>query len=265
MSEGNSPVKNDPFSVEGKVTIVTGGGTGIGASIAREFAARGAAVLIASRRAAHLEPVRDEIRRAGGRCEIAITDVRDAAACDAMVAAAIKSFGRLDVLINNHGASIASPSFDLTPNAWKAVVEINLGGTFFASRAAARQFIAQGGGGVIINLSSLAGILGAAAMPPYGASKAGVINLTISHAAEWGQHGIRVNCIAPGPIETEGAGERTWPNERVRQAVIRSRALGRMGRVEEVAMPCVFLASDAASYISGAVLTVDGGAAPRYR
>src|SRR5271170_5228717 len=94
----NAPVK-DPFSVEGKVTIVTGGGTGIGASIAREFAARGAPVLIASRRAAHLEPVRDEIRRAGGRCEMTVTDVRDSAACDAMVAAAVAAFGRLDVLI----------------------------------------------------------------------------------------------------------------------------------------------------------------------
>jgi NAD(P)-dependent dehydrogenase (short-subunit alcohol dehydrogenase family) len=125
--------------------------------------------------------------------------------------------------------------------------------------------IAQGNGGAIINLSSIAGILGAATMVPYGASKAGVINLTLSHAAEWGAHKIRVNCIAPGPIDTPGAGERTWPNPRVREAVIRSRALGRFGTIEEVAWPCLFLASDAASYITGAVLTVDGGSAPRYR
>ncbi|MGH7907672.1 MAG: SDR family NAD(P)-dependent oxidoreductase, partial [Candidatus Binataceae bacterium] len=144
----------DPFSVEDKVTIVTGGGTGIGAAIAREFARRGAAVLIASRNAGHLEPVRDEIRGAGGRCEMKVADVRDPAACDAMIADAVSHFGALGVLINNHGASIASPSLDLSPNGWKAVVDINLSGTFFASRAAARQFIANGGGGAIINLSS---------------------------------------------------------------------------------------------------------------
>ncbi len=256
---------HDPFSVAGKVTIVTGGGTGIGVAIAREFAARGAPVLIASRNAAHLEPVRDQIRAAGGHCEMKVLDVRDAAQCEAMVADAVGHFGRLDVLINNHGASIASPSLELSPNGWKAVVEINLGGTFFASRAAARQMIAQGGGGAIINLSSIAGVLGAATMAPYGASKAGVINLTLSHAAEWGAHGIRVNCIAPGPIETSGAAERTWPNPKVREAVVRSRALGRFGTIEEVAWPCLFLASEAASYITGAVLTVDGGNAPRYR
>lgn len=246
------------------MTVVTGGGTGIGASIAREFARRGAPVLIASRQAAHLEPVRDEIRRLGGRCEIKVTDVRDAAACDAMIAEAVNHFGRLDVLINNHGASIPSPSLDLSPNAWKAVIEINLSGTFFASRAAARQFIAQESGGVIINLSSVAGVGESAAMVPYGAAKAGIINLTMSHAAEWGPHGIRVNCIAPGPIDTEGAGPRTWPNERVKGAVIRSRALGRLGVVEEVAYPCLFLASQAASYISGALLMVDGGSARRF-
>jgi len=144
------------------------------------------------------------------------------------------------------------------------VVEINLGGTFFASCAAARHMIPQGGG-TIINLSSVAGVLGASTMAPYGASKAGVINLTMSHAAEWGAHGIRVNCIAPGPIDTEGAAPRTWPNPKVREAVVRSRALGRFGSIEEVAWPCLFLASDAASYITGAVLMVDGGSGPRYR
>ena len=105
----------DPFSVEGKVTIVTGGGTGIGESIAKEFASRGAPVLIASRKAENLERVRDEIRKAGGKCEMALADVRQADQCDAMVEAAVKHFGRLDVLINNHGASITTPSLDLSP------------------------------------------------------------------------------------------------------------------------------------------------------
>jgi NAD(P)-dependent dehydrogenase (short-subunit alcohol dehydrogenase family) len=133
----------DVFSVEGKVTIVTGGGTGIGAVIAREFALRGAPVLVASRNAGHLEPVRDAIRKAGGKCEMAVCDVRNAESCDALVAEAVKHFGRLDVMINNHGASIASPSLKLSPNGWRAVVSINLDGVFFCSKAAARQFVEQ--------------------------------------------------------------------------------------------------------------------------
>jgi NAD(P)-dependent dehydrogenase (short-subunit alcohol dehydrogenase family) len=253
----------DVFSVEGKVTIVTGGGTGIGESIAKEFAARGAPILIASRNAEHLGPVRDAIRKAGGRCEMAICDVRQADQCDAMVEAAVKAFGRLDVLINNHGASITTPSLDLSPNGWRAVVGINLDGVFFCARAAARQFIKQGGGGCIINISSTAGVHGSPTMLPYGAAKAGVINLTVSHAGEWGRHGIRVNCIVPGPIDTEGAAPRVWPNPKVKEMVAKSRALGRFGRVDEIAFPCLFLASDAASYVTGASLIVDGGTAPR--
>ncbi len=249
----------DVFGVEGKVTIVTGGGTGIGESIAREFAARGAPVLIASRKTEHLEPVRDAIRKAGGKCEMTVCDVRDAAACDAMVAEAVRLFGRLDVMINNHGASIPSPSLSLSPNGWKAVVAINLDGTFFCSKAAARQFIEQKSGGSIINISSTAGVNGSSFMLPYGAAKAGVINLTTSQASEWGGLGIRVNCIAPGPIETEGAGARVWPNPKIKEMVAKTRALGRFGRVEEIAYPCIFLASEASSYVTGALLIVDGG------
>jgi len=253
----------DPFSIEGKVTIVTGGGTGIGESIAHEFAKRGAPVLIASRSAEHLEPVRDAIRKEGGKCELAVCDVRDAAQCDAMVAEAVKHFGRLDVLINNHGASIATPSLNLSPNGWRAVVGINLDGVFFCSKAAARQFIAQKSGGAIINISSTAGVHGSPGMLPYGAAKAGVNNLTVSHASEWGSLGIRVNCIAPGPIDTEGAAPRTWPNPQIKEMVAKSRALGRFGRVEEISYPCIFLASDASSYVTGALLIVDGGQAAR--
>jgi NAD(P)-dependent dehydrogenase (short-subunit alcohol dehydrogenase family) len=253
----------DVFSVEGKVTIVTGGGTGIGESIAHEFAARGAPVLIASRNAEHLEPVRDSIRKAGGRCEMAVCDVRQPDQVDAMVDAAVKHFGRLDVLINNHGASIAAPTMQLSPNGWRAVVGINLDGVFFCSKAAARRFIEQKSGGSIINISSTAGVHSSPFMLPYGAAKAGVINLTASHASEWGAMGIRVNCIAPGPIDTEGAAPRVWPNPKVKEMVAKSRALGRFGRVQEIAYPCIFLASDAASYITGALLIVDGGESPR--
>ena len=199
----------------------------VDAPTAGEFAVRGAPVLIASRNAAHLEPVRDEIRKLGGKCEMTVCDVRDAAQCDAMVAEAVKHFGRLDVMINNHGASIASSSLDLSPNGWRAVIGINLDGVFFCSKAAARHFIERKVPGVIINISSTAGVHGSAHMLPYGAGKAGVMNLTISHASEWGSQGIRVNCIAPGPIDTEGAAPRVWPNPKVKEMVARSRALRR--------------------------------------
>ena len=254
----------DIFSVEGKVTIVTGGGTGIGESIAKEFAARGAKVLIASRNVENLTKVRDDIRKDGGICEFTTVEVRQADQCDAMIETAVKHFGRLDVLINNHGASITTPSFNLSPNGWKAVIGINLDGTFYCSKAAARQFIKQGEkSGSIINISSTAGVHGSTTMLPYGAAKAGVVNLTISQAGEWGANGIRVNCIAPGPIDTEGAAPRVWPNPTVKKAVADSRALGRFGRVEEIAYPCLFLASEAASYVTGALLIVDGGVGPR--
>jgi NAD(P)-dependent dehydrogenase (short-subunit alcohol dehydrogenase family) len=254
-------VKNlkDIFSIEGKVTIVTGGGTGIGIGIAHEFARRGAPVMIASRSAEHLEPVRDDIRKQGGKCEMFVVDVRDAAKCDEMIAETVKRFGRLDVMINNHGGSITTPSLNLSPNGWRAVVSINLDGTFFCSKASARQFIEQKDGGCIINLSSTSGVHGSTTMLPYAASKAGVIKLTESHAGEWGRYGIRVNCIAPGPVTTEGAAARIWPNEEVKNMMLRSRALRRFGTIEDVAYPCIFLASDAASWISGATLVVDGG------
>ncbi len=259
-----SAASKDPFSVDGKVTIVTGGGTGIGAAIAEQFALRGAPVLIASRKAEHLEPTRDKIRRAGGKCEMLTCDVRDLQACQTMVGETVKHFGRLDVLVNNHGAGIAAPSLELSPNAWRAVVAINLDGVFFCAKAAASRFVEQKTGGCIINISSIAGISGSSTMPSYGAAKAGVVNLTKSLAAEWGAQGIRVNCVAPGPIDTEGAAPRVWPNEAVKQAVARSRALGRFGRVEEVALPCLFLASAAAAYVTGATLVVDGGESLRH-
>jgi NAD(P)-dependent dehydrogenase (short-subunit alcohol dehydrogenase family) len=193
----------NPFSVEGKVTIVTGGATGIGASIAHEFAARGAPVLIASRNEANLRKMRDGVRAGGGQCEMTVCDVRDPAACEAMVAEAVKRFGRLDVLINNAGAGFPTSTSKLSANGWRTIIGINLDGPFFCSKAAAAQFIAQGGGGCIINVSSESAIEGWSEMPHYSAAKAGVINLTLSYASEWGPSGIRVNCIIPGKIVTE--------------------------------------------------------------
>ena len=246
------------FSVEGKVAIVTGGGTGVGAGIAREFAANGATVLIASRKAENLaKRSATRFAQAGGVCEFQICDVRDPAAVDEMIVAAVRHFGRLDVMINNHGASLKIPSLQLSPNAWKAIVAVNLDGVFFCSRAAARQFIEQKSGGGIINISSEASLTGFAIYPPYAAAKAGVNNLTKTHSAEWAQYGIRVNCLILGPIETPA-----WElllDEETKRRMAATRALKRLGTPEEIAYPCIFLASDASSYITGAVIEVIGG------
>ena len=245
------------FSVEGKVTIVTGGGTGVGAGIAHTFAMAGAPVLIASRKAGNLAQVRDRIRADGGVCVYQVCDVRDSAAVDEMVAAAVRHFGRLDVLINNHGASLRVPSLELSPNAWRAIVAVNLDGVFFCSRAAARQFIAQKSPGSIINISSEASLTGFAIYPPYAAAKAGVNNLTRTHSAEWARNGIRVNCLVLGPIETPAWELLLDPETKRRMAS--TRALKRLGTPEEIAYPCIFLASEASSYITGAVIEVGGG------
>jgi len=250
---------SDAFSVAGKSVVVTGGGTGIGAAIAREFGRRGARVLIASRSADHLGPVAAAIRQEGGTAETAVCDVRDAPAVDAMIARAHEAFGGLDVLINNHGASFFIKAEELTPNGFATIVAINLNGTFLCARAAARRWIAGRTPGRIINLSSDAGVYGAPGMAHYGAAKAGVINLTRSLAMEWARHRILVNCIAPGPIDTPEAGARTWPTDEIRRRVERSTALGRIGTVEEIAWPCVFLASPAASFITAQTISIDGG------
>jgi len=244
----------DPFSVSDKAVIVTGGGTGIGTAIAREFAAR-----IASRSAEHLEPVVAAIRRDGGTAASIVCDVRNADQVEAMVERAFSEFGRLDALVNNHGASFFQPSVEMSANGFATIVAINLQGTFLCSKAAARRWIASGSGGRIINMSSEAGVYGSPGMVHYGAAKAGIMNLTRSLAMEWARHGILVNCLAPGPIDTPEAAARSWPTAEYRRLVERSTAVDRLGRVEEVAWTCIFFACEASSYVTGQTLSVDGG------
>jgi 3-oxoacyl-[acyl-carrier protein] reductase len=253
-----------PFSLEGKVAVVTGGGLGIGKSISLEFARAGADVVIASRKMEHLEATVAEIKTLGRRSLAVAADVRQEDAVRALVERTARELGRLDIMVNNAGASFQARPEDISPNGWNAVIGINLNGLFFGCKWAARQMGPQGGG-VIINVASIAGVYGSTMMSHYGAAKAAVINLTRSLGMAWAPQGIRVNCIAPGPVETEGYLDvlhKTNPDARKIYDAVASRVgMGRWGRVEEIAYPCVFLASAASSFMTGATIVVDGGPA----
>jgi 3-oxoacyl-[acyl-carrier protein] reductase len=255
-----------PFSLEGKTAIVTGGGTGIGKSIAIEFARAGADVALCSRKIEHLEPVVKAIHGLGRRSFAEALDVRVEEQVKGIVDRAVKEFGRLDIMVNNAGASFRAKPEDISANGWNTVVGINLTGVFLGCKWAGRQMMQQGTG-VIINIASIAGVYGSTMMPHYGAAKSGVIMLTRELGTAWGHHGVRVNCIAPGPVETEGYMEvlrRTDPDAEKTYARIASRvAMGRWGKVEEIAYPCIFLASDASSWMTGTTIVVDGGPSPR--
>jgi 3-oxoacyl-[acyl-carrier protein] reductase len=257
----------NPFSLEGKTAIVTGGGTGIGKSIAIEFARAGADVAICSRKLEHLEPVSKAIHDLGKRTFAVAMDVRQEEQVKAMVERAVSEWGRLDIMVNNAGASFRAKPEDISVNGWNTVVGINLTGAFLGCKWAGRQMMAQKTGGVIINISSIAGVYGSTMMSHYGASKSAVITLTRELGSAWGRQGVRVNCIAPGPVETEGYLEvlkQAGPDgKKTYDAVAARVGMGRWGKVEEIAFPCIFLASDASSWMTGETIVIDGGPAAR--
>src|SRR5438094_5286771 len=256
-----------PFSLDGKHAIVTGGGTGIGKAIAIEFAKAGADVAICSRKLEHLEPVVKALRDLGRRSFAMAVDVRQEDQVKAMVERTAAEFGRLDVMVNNAGASFRAKPEDISANGWNTVVGINLNGVFFGCKWAGRQMMAQGGG-VIINVSSVAGVGGASMMSHYGAAKAAVINFTRTLGMAWGRKNIRVNCIAPGPVETEGymdvlTSQHPSAAKKAYDTVASRVGMGRWGKGEEIAYPCIFLASDASAFMTGATIIVDGGPSPQ--
>jgi NAD(P)-dependent dehydrogenase (short-subunit alcohol dehydrogenase family) len=250
------------FSLEGKTAIVTGGGIGIGKSISIEFARAGADVMLCSRRMEHLEATAAEIRQLGKRALPLTVDVRDPEQIHTVGQQTLAEFGHIDILVNNHGASFRAPVEKISLNGWNAVVGINLNGVFLFCQAVGQHMIERRQG-TIVNIASIAGVHGSQFMSHYGASKAAVINFTKTLAMEWAPHNIRVNCLAPGPIETEGYLQvlhQTNPNaEEVYRNIASRVALGRWGRVEEIAYPSIFLASEASSFMTGTTIYVDGG------
>lgn len=245
------------FELTDKVAIVTGGGTGIGRSIALEFAKSGAHVVVASRKLANLEGVASEIRGLGRRPLAVATDVRQQEEVENMVQTTLGEFGRIDILVNNAGASFGCALEEMSPGGWDAVVNINLKGVFLCSRAVAKTMIQQQKG-KIINIASIAGVYGSPMMAHYSAAKAGVINLTRTLAGEWGKHNININCIAPGPILTEGYQE-VLKASGITELPAAPNALKRWGHPEEIAYAAIFLASEASNYMTGETICIDGG------
>ena len=248
------------FDLPGQVAIVTGGGTGIGRATAVELARAGADITICSRDPAHLESAAAEIRALGRRCLVVPVDVRQPDQIENMVEKTLDEFGRIDILVNNAGAKFSVAAQKMSFNAWNTIISINLTGTFLCCKAVFDIMVKQEGG-AIVNIGSTAGRNGDPRSAHYGAAKAGVVNLTKSLARAWGKYGIRVNCVAPGPIVTEGA--RWWQAQEQALSTSEGRefrtGLCRPGKPREVAYPVLFLASDAASYINGVELDVDGG------
>ncbi len=244
---------------DGKVAIVTGGGSGLGRAMALELARLGSSVVVAGRRQEALDETVGLIEQGGGQGLPQPTDVREPEAVDALVAAAVDRFGRVDVLVNNAAGNFVVKAEDLSPNGWRAVVGIVLDGTFLCSRAAGRRMIEQGDGGAILSVIASYAWTGGPGTVHSAAAKAGVQALTKTLAVEWAEYGIRPNCICPGPTDTEGAGQALWPTEEDRARVAATVPLGRLASPEEVAVWATALCSPYAGYITGETLTVDGG------
>ena len=242
--------------LRGRVALVTGGGTGITGGVARAMAEAGAKVALVSRKMEHLEPAAARIREAGGEAVALAADVRDYAQVEQAVAAAVGHFGHVDVVVNGAAGNFLCRAEELSPNGFGTVVDIDLKGTFNVCRAAFEELKQHRGH--ILNISATLHYGGTPMQLHVSAAKAGVDALTRNLAVEWGAHGIRTNAIAPGPIEdTEGMSRLVAPDfkERLRRRI----PLGRFGRIRDIETCAVFLCSEAAGYINGAVIAVDGG------
>ena len=243
----------------GQTALVTGGGTGIGLAISRALGRLGANVVIASRSEQHLAEGTAALADVDAEVHSVRVDVRQPADVDAMVARAIERFGRIDILVNNAAGNFICRAEDLSPNGWNAVIGIVLNGSFYCARAVGRHMIARGGGGSIVSILANYAWTGSAGTIHSASAKAGVLAMTQTLAVEWGRHGIRVNAVAPGPIESPGAARQLWSTEAAVRQIADTVPLGRWGSADEIADAVSFLVSPHARYVTGDVLTVDGG------
>ncbi|HEX8457893.1 MAG TPA: SDR family oxidoreductase [Pyrinomonadaceae bacterium] len=240
----------------GRVAFVTGGGTGITGGVARALAEAGARVALVSRRLEHLEPAAEVIRAGGGEAVAVACDVRRAEEVERAVATTVERFGRLDIVVNGAAGNFLCAAEELSPNGFGTVVDIDLKGTFNVCRAAFGELRRQGGS--ILNISATLHYLGTPFQLHVSAAKAGVDALTQNLAVEWGRHGIRTNAIAPGPIEDTEGMKRLLPPA-LKEKLQKRIPVGRFGRIRDIEQAAVFLCSDAAAFINGAILVIDGG------
>ncbi len=244
--------------VEGKVALVAGAGGGIGGAGAEGLAREGAGVVCADIDAAAAETAAARIRTAGGRAIAIALDVRDRPAVDAAVAATVREYGRLDVLLDSAGVSGGASFLDFEHSEWERIIAVNLTGMFHLGQAAARQMVRQGGEGSIINVTSQLAEVARPGSAAYIASKGGGRSLTQAMALDLAPHGIRVNAIAPGPTLT-GLTRATYADPERRRATITQIPLGRMGDPQDLVGAILFLASDESRWVTGSTVTVDGG------
>lgn len=242
-----------------QVALITGGGSGIGRAIALRYAAGGGTAVVLGRREEPLAETVQMATDAGGTADMVTCDIRDADAVTSAVNGIVEQHGQLDHLVNNAAGNFISPAEDLSPNGWKAVIDIVLNGTFYATRAAAQHMLAAERGSVLNVIASYAWH-GHPGTVHSAAAKAGVLTMTRTMAVEWAAGGVRINCIAPGPTETEGAGAALWPTSESRDRVTASVPAQRFITPGELAESAAFLLDHRrANYITGEVLTVDGG------
>ena len=246
-------------TLKDRVAIITGGGTGLGKAMALEFARLGAKIVVASRKLESLQQTVSEIEKLGGKALAVPTDVREPAQVENLVAVTKQRFGKIDILVNNAAGNFICRAEDLSVNGWRAVVGIVLDGTFYCSRAVGKEMIAQGTGGNILNIIATYAWTGGPGTIHSACAKAGVLAMTKTLAVEWARYNIRVNAIAPGPVDTEGAAKALWPTPEAKQLVEKTVPLGRFGQPIEIARAAAYLVSDYASFITGATLVIDGG------